>query len=572
MQGGLHWSCKIISQFFVHAEVGHGVLQMRVVVQCAMSWYNDGMRFRFPISVQISIFLVIVAFIPVAAVLMLKTYENQLLSLTEHSNVQQARLLAASLSYANKEQVLKQDALGILQNMRGQFDSRIRILDGSGALLADSSRMHVAEEDAETLSVYARGQQNGTSVKASETFVYKLFSIPVRLYRKLRPPLASYTSADYYTGKAIYDGAEIQAALRGRYGAVTRISSGGQVSVTLYSAVPVINGEQVIGVVLVSRSTYRILQNLYELRVDLGRIFLWSLLVVVFVALFLAFRISRPLKKLSWQTGECADKKGGIVSTEFIGQNRHDEIGDLSRSFTLLIKKLNQRIRYTQAFSADISHEFKNPLAAIRSSAELLETKPGSTQERQMLVRTITDEVTHLQTVLSGVRGISKIDSALEAENMESIPLAEFVQNVALRIRRAYPETNITVAVPDTQIVALCNPDHFDRLLTNLVENAASLADQVCITLERTVQVKRRLLVLTVEDNGPGITYEESKKIFDRFYSNRREPNAGTIHAHTGLGLSIVKAIVDASEGTIAVGQSAKLGGAQFVVHLPYMA
>ena len=148
--------------------------------------------------------------------------------------------------------------------------------------------------------------------------------------------------------------------------------------------------------VLVNRSTYKILQNLYELRLDLGKIFLRSLIVVILIAVFLAFRISYPLRKLAKQASDCADKKGRIFFTDFTGKKRHDEIGELSRSFTSLIGRLNRRIKFSQAFSSDIAHEFKNPLTAIRTSAELLGSGSLSETEKSELASAIADEVSHL--------------------------------------------------------------------------------------------------------------------------------------------------------------------------------
>ncbi|HBD69084.1 MAG TPA: histidine kinase, partial [Treponema sp.] len=410
-------------------------------------------KFRFPISLQISIFLIIVAFIPIAAMLVLKTYENQLLSLTESSNVQQARLCAASLSAIDDTEVSQEAAQNILRNMKGRFDARIRILDAKGTLLADSSNPDFVPQVDEQEQGETSVTQN--TVQADESFIYRLFSIPVRIYRKLKAPTASYSTADYYSGKHIYDGTEIKAALDGRYGSATRISSGGQVSVTLYSAVPVVGRDRVTGVVLVSRSTYRILQNLYELRVDIGKVFLWSLLAVALIATFLALRISRPLRKLSKQTVRCADKNGHIVSTDFTGVKRRDEVGDLSRSFTQLIKKLNARIRYTEAFSADVSHEFKNPLAAIRSSAELLQDTSISQQEHKQFTDAILDEVTHLQSLLTGVRRISRIDGGIEQELQEEIDVQTFIQNVSARVQKAYPQTCITTELSQTKTAKL---------------------------------------------------------------------------------------------------------------------
>ena len=549
------------------------------------------LKLRFPIYIQISIFLVLVAFIPVAAMMMLKTYESQMLTMMENSNVQQARILCASLALSapgsEDNQINAESATQLLQNMDGKFDARIRILSKNGQLLADSSTTGQNQEDEAIQNAdfssrisYSSAAQEKTA--ANDTFIYKLFSIPVRVYRKLKPPSAVYTSADFYSGKIIYDGEEVKAAQQGRYGAKTRISGGGQVSVTLYSAMPVLRENEVVGIVLVSRSTWRILQNLYELRIDLAKVFLWSLLFILIIAVFLTFRISYPLKKLARQTSECADKKGRInadLVEKFTGLKRRDEIGDLSRSFKTLIKKLDTKIKYTQAFASDVNHEFKNPLAAIRSSTEILKDC-SEEQEKNLFSQAILDEVTHLERLLNGVRGISKIEGAELAK--EKIPLQAFTKNIADSILKNYPQVNISIQTNNLPDTILIQPDYYERILSNLIENAAGFAKNIRVQLEKENSGKAlskkagsrksiQTLSIKVSDDGPGINQDDISKIFDRFYSNRAAALTDSKNkiTHTGLGLSIVKAICDEMEGEVVVGRDKELGGALFEIKLP---
>lgn len=551
-------------------------------------------KIKIPISIQISIFLVIIAFIPVVVMMALKTYEKQQLAMLESSNVQQARIVASSLSSFG---VNNQNAKKILENMNGQFVSRIRVLNSDGELIADSALWNenepqtsavqenvIKSRDDETYSVSETnaGEENSTRKYAEETFVYKLFSFPVRVMRKLlgRPTL--YQTADFYSEKKVYDGEEIKAALNGTYGAVTRISSGAQRSVTLYSAVPVFDeNEKVCGVVLVSRSTYRILRNIYELRRDLAVIFLKSLAAVFVIAVFFAFRISRPLKKLSRQATDCADKKGRIIFTKFTGSKRIDEIGDLSRSFSSLIERLNKKIKFSQAFSSDISHEFKNPLTVIRSSAELLNDPDLSKEDRDEICKAVISEVNHLQMLLTGVRNISKIDAGEELE-CEPILVVPFVENIISRVQKKYSNVKDVDFIFEKNIsdeFALKIPeDYFDRAAENLIDNAASFGSKVKITVEcknssgikngiisNTTADRNNYFSLIVEDNGKGINPDSIEKIFDRFYSERDD---SVKTSHTGLGLSTVKAIADSLEGEILVGKSESLGGAKFEMRI----
>lgn len=521
-------------------------------------------RLFISITIQISIFLVLIAFLPVAVTMALKTYEKQLLELTERSNVQQARLTASSLS---QNSLTEESAISLLKAMNGKFESRIRIIGTEGNLLADSATVENAEKPKkESNFAYRSSVQSYASVEkisksAEQSFVYRLFSIPVRIYRKFRKPSENPFSTDYYTSRSAYDGNEVKAALNGNYGSITRFSQSGN-SVTLYSAIPVFKQDtnEVQGAVLVSCSTYKILKNLYELRLDLGKIFLASLIFVLFVSLFFTFRISLPLQKLSKQAHKTLDKHGRILSTSFTGKNRLDEIGILSRSFTALLEKLNSRLSFTQSFASDVSHEFKNPLAAIRSCTEVLETPNLSEEERKEFTQAITEEVTHLQNLLTEVRNITKIDAGTE-ENAETepVPLKAALKNIIFRISKVYTERNFEFEAGE-EIFYKMPASYFDRLSENLIENAASFSkSQVKISLQK----ENRKITLSVEDDGKGIAEEDKSKIFDRFYSHRDESEKS---AHTGLGLATVKTIADSVGARIFVNKSENLGGARFSI------
>lgn len=515
------------------------------------------------ISLQISIFLVIIAFVPVATTMALKTYERQLLEQAERSNVQQARLVSASLS---NQKIERENALNLLRAMNGRFDARIRILDSELNLLADSATLD-SEKDEETdfMNAAVNRRENVAeetvvhTVSANDTFVYRLLSKPARIYRKyFRPPVQYYK--DYYANRSVFDGTEIKSALEGKYGAATRIS-GGQTSVNLYSAVPIMCDGKVSGVVLVSRSTYRILQNLYELRLDLGKVFLWSLLAVFVIAVFLWFRISLPLKKLSRQASGCADRKGRVINTEFAGKKRKDEIGELSRSFASLVERLKNRIHFTESFASDVSHEFKNPLAAIRSCTDVLSDSDLDDSERKEFVRAINEEVDHLQNLLTGVRNITKIDGDSHAEK-QNVNLHSLAFNMVEQSKLVFKNVSFEFV---SHVASDCQVDlpssYVERILDNLLSNAASFGTKVSLSLG----MQDNVISIVVEDNGKGILESEKENIFNRFYSNRPESEKT---AHTGLGLATVKAIVESMDGKISVGASEILGGAQFSVSL----
>lgn len=540
------------------------------------------------ISIQISVFLLLIAFVPVAIMMALKTYEKQLLELTERSNVQQGRIVSASLS---NSPLTKENARNLLEKMNGNFDARIRIIGKNQLLLADSATTQKNPEksadintrsaessiilsryqsESQNLSENEKSAEKASEKPAEESFVYRLFSIPIRIYRKFfRPPSANPFAQDYYTSKSLYDGREIKAALEGFYGSTTRFSRGTVLGVTLYSALPIFDEKnEVSGVVLVSRSTNKILQNLYELRRDLGKVFLASLIFVALTALFFTFRISIPLKKLSREAVSTSDRQGRVLSTEFTGKKRIDEIGLLSRSLTSLLEKLNARITFTERFASDVSHEFKNPLAAIRSCSEALETPDLTHEEQKEFIAAIVEEVSHLQNLLTGVRNITKIDAGIsENEKIEPVPLNFLTKNIISRLSRAFPDTEFDFNSDSDEVKLKIPADYFDRMAENLISNAASFGTKVKVRIEKTADSKKGgKITFSVEDNGKGVAEEEKDKIFERFYSHRAESEK---MSHTGLGLSTVKAIADTLGSKITVSKSESLGGAKFSVCFP---
>ncbi|UCG00073.1 MAG: sensor N-terminal transmembrane domain-containing protein [Spirochaetaceae bacterium] len=541
------------------------------------------------ITVRLLTFNVLIVFLPIAALLYLDTYEKQLLRSLEHALVQQGRIMASALS--GRDPLEADSARRILQQLEQRHEARMRVVDDRGRLLADSSRLGargeaIVGEEAEVgrseispprqaNEVPPEIQTNGSEpIPAERRLLYRFAIYPIQLYRRLfRPPEAPLESAEFYVNTEILLGPEIREALAGRYGAMTRISTGGQRSVTLYSAIPVRSGEAVVGAVLVSQSTYRILRDLYELRLEIFTIFLISLGVAVALSLLASTTIAVPVRKLRRQAREILDHRGRLRG-HIRYNRRRDEIGDLSRSLEEMTRKLQRHIEFVESFASDISHEFMNPLASIRSAAEMID-QAKSVQDRNRFLALIQKEVQRMQHLLAAVREISLIDAQLEDEQRTPIEITPIVRQVveAHRLRRnsSLPVRLIENAGSLTVSMA---PERLTQVLENLLENALSFASaEVRIELSRD----HNQGMITVQDDGPGIPEQHLEKIFHRFFSYRpdsapAESNERPEH-HLGLGLAIVRAIVEGYGGRVTAANGAATGrqlkGACFRVHLP---
>ncbi len=541
---------------------------------------NKILSFFSRITVRLLTFNVLIVFLPVAALLYLDTYEQQLLRSLEHALVQQGRILASVLAGQNPLQ--PDSAQRILQQLEQRHEARLRILDPQGRLLADSSRLGPRREEITPTEKNAAQPQgadeanNDDVVPAQQRLLYRIATYPVQLYRRLfRPPEPPLESAEFYINTSVLLGPEIQEALEGRYGAMTRISTGGQRSVTLYSAIPIRTEEAVVGAVLVSQSTYRILRDLYELRLEIFTVFLVSLAAAMALSLLASTTIAAPLRKLRRQAREILDHRGRLRG--YIRFNsRRDEIGDLSRSLEEMTRKLQNHIEFVESFASDISHEFKNPLASIRSAGEMA-AQSKSSEDRDRFLALIQKEVSRMQHLLGAVREISLLDAQLEEEERASVEIGRILKRVVEAYRlRGGSTVPVTISENSGPVAVSMAPERLAQVFENLLENALSFSPpegEVRIDLFRD----RDQGVIGFEDNGPGIPDQHLEKIFDRFFSYRPDErtSASTEPAakHLGLGLAIVKAIVEGYGGSVQAKNravdGARLTGARFEIRLP---
>lgn len=519
---------------------------------------NERRPLVYRIVTRILLLNVLIVFLPVVSMLLLDTYEEQLLEALERSLVQQGRVLAAALAVSPELDASTAERL--LRALRGRHEARLRILDGDGQLLADSSTLEMTDDAAAGEDVAVQPADDDP-IAPRETLLYRVASFPVRFVRdRVGGPQTPLPSADFYSRTDYASGAEVRAALDGRYGASTRVSAGGQISVTLYSALPVEHEGRVAGAVLVSQSTFRILQDLYQIRIDVFTIFLWCLAAAVVLSIFLALTIARPIAVLGQRAREAVDERGRLRGP-LPPQRRRDEIGALSRSLSDLTSQIVRYTRRLEGFAADASHELKNPLASIGASCEMALDARNEGDRSRFLRRARTD-VKRAESIIAAMRELTQIDAQTDppAACRPSDALASMIRDLDHRYA-THAVALENEAEHRSDEVPISN-ERLYQVVENLVSNATSFApagSTITVTLE--TGERRRQLVLGVRDEGPG--FEEPTRAFDRFYSSRDERDG-----HLGLGLSIVKSIAETAGGSVEAA-NASGGGACVTVVLP---
>lgn len=518
------------------------------------------------LTVKLLAFNLLLLFLPLASLLYLDSYERQLLDMQEASMIQQARIFASALSGVD----LRTEAAVVLKRLGGRVDARIRVVDAEGRLLADSAGPAPREAGAAQGPSSAGRLASGSAPaparqqKANETLSYRVFTAPLSFIRRIaQAPSESFNTAEFYSGQDKLLGPEVRSALAGRYGAATRLSTGGQVSVQLYSAIPIegpiaadggapdggaaseVGGRRpVVGAVLVSRSTYGILVRLYRLRLDIIRVFMYSLAASAALSIGLAMTITRPVAALRRQAEDALDGRGRL-KLRFTGLRRKDEIGELSRALAALSERLERRMSYAEGFTADLMHELKNPLASIRGALEL--SLSSGAKETALLKGALAEE-RRMERLLAGLRDIGRVDSAIEREERSIIDLASFVPRVLERYQGVGREPRFELR-GSGPIPIEANPDRLVQLIVNPVDNALSFSPEPGSVVV-AVGLEREGPLIAVEDRGPGFAEPDAARLFERFYSDRPSSDASE---HTGLGLAVVKAIADAYGAACAI-------------------
>ena len=282
-------------------------------------------------------------------------------------------------------------------------------------------------------------------------------------------------------------------------------------------------------------------------------------LIAIVLGGWLASRITRPLQDLQRQVLERTQPP---VSTQPITPGEDTDFAALAEAFNELLAALDDRRSANEQFMADMAHEIKNPVAAIRAASESLargEDVKAARAER--LSNILRDSARRLDGVVTNFLELARAESGLPQVDRQPLELSELVTNVlsAYAEDDRYEGVELVVQAGDG-VVMNGSAEHIERALRNLVENALSFA-------RSRVQVKVRQLAngvveLSVRDDGKGILPEDVDRVFDRFFT-RRDDGGGT-----GLGLAMTRAICEAHGGDIEVDSSVGVG-TSFIMTFP---
>jgi len=340
--------------------------------------------------------------------------------------------------------------------------------------------------------------------------------------------------------------------------ALTSISRRARLRV--FVALPVIIENRVVGAVIASRTPLDAPKAMFLIRSHLFKMALVVILVVLVMSALTAYYIIRPVKALIRQAERL--KNGDSGAAEPLENPGIQEVAQLSEAIVQMATTLEERSGYIKTFATNVSHEFKTPLTSIHGAVEILKDhfQGMSQSERENFLGIIDSETGRLELLVRRLLDLARADTITPGE--ERTEACAVLESLAQRYRGQ--GLWLDVVCSDGGSGIRMGHEAFESVVSNMIENARQHGGggvQIRIIGQVVQEGDGRVFMLDILDNGPGISQGNRDKVFRPFFTTARETGG------SGLGLSIVQALLHAHGGLIALEPSDS--GACFRVRVP---
>lgn len=306
---------------------------------------------------------------------------------------------------------------------------------------------------------------------------------------------------------------------------------------------PVWSGNVQTGAVVLQQGTDAILSLTNQALARLMSVTLIATLLVAAVLLGYASWMSHRIRRLSNSARRALDDER--VQTDLPGSRARDEIGDLSRSFSNVLRQLGTYNDYLRSLASRLSHELRTPLTIVRSSLENLDHEPLSAEGLRYTERA-RDGVRRLQKILNAMSEASRVEEMIGNAEPEHFDLVRVMESTVAAYADAWPERRFIFQTARQQAPVHGSPELVIQMLDKLVDNAVDFSktgDEICVTIDADDQH----CIVTVDNPGPPLPEKMRSQLFDSMISVR----PGGADEHLGLGLFIARLIAEGHDGSI---------------------
>ena len=323
-----------------------------------------------------------------------------------------------------------------------------------------------------------------------------------------------------------------------------------------------------VGYILISQNANDVKTAINERKTFVIRTAILIAVVIFIFSLVLNRYFLKPIKNLVNYTENIKEKSKKKIDIKSLIK-RNDELGTLSLSLDEMTNELQKRVNTAENFSTDLVHEIRNPLASLKSASELLEVT-NSNPEKEKLTKILTHDVERIERLITDYSQMLKDEVAITRESMKILDLKKIADSVVDDFNAIYNSKrgiNIDLQFKNSgekfNIKGIEN--RIEQVLANLLENSITFSKDNQNIVVKLSQKKDGKISLSVIDEGIGFKEKNTDKIFKRFYSNRPDK----FGEHSGLGLNIVKNLVDLHGGQVIASNNVNKKGAKVEIIFP---
>jgi len=348
--------------------------------------------------------------------------------------------------------------------------------------------------------------------------------------------------------------------LRGKYGArSTRENKEDATSSILYVAAPVMDGDQIAGVLTVCKPQRSMATFMEQTRKRIILLGMLAAVAAVVLGSLVATWLTHPIQKLTHYAKALRD--GRRVPLPQLGAT---EMAALGRTIEDLHDALEGR-NYVENYVQALTHEIKSPVAAIRGAAELLH-EPMEPGQRDKFLGNIQAETIRLQEIVDRLLLLSAVEAKKTLDERRPVDLVATLRSALDSVRAQASAKGVELQLPAPQEPCAVEGDAFllEKALVNLLQNAVAFAPQAGSVSAR-IDCENSFCTILIRDSGPGIPEYALPRVFERFFSLPR-PDTGK--KSSGLGLAFVREVASLHHGTVTLENRAD-GGAVATFILP---
>ncbi len=507
-------------------------------------------RFRPRLRTLLFIANLTVLLLPIGGIVLLNLYESQLVKQTESALIGQGAILVATYRQEILERVTDTEAYlrdkpeVVNNSLSGKLLTPIQPeLDVEKSEILPPAPSAVASDTPADKIALAAGESLRPIIRDTQ----RITLAGIRLVDH-NGIVVSSSGTEW--GLSLSNRKEVSTALTGSHISLLRQRMSDEPQPTLtslsrkawlrvFTALPVIEENRVLGAVVLSRSPLGVGKALYHIRGHLFKTVIVILFLLFTVSILTTLAITLPIKSLIDQADMV--RKGEREATRVLETPGTVEVEQLSHSIAEMARSLAARSEYIRIFAQNVSHEFKTPLTSLKGSVELLhdhsETMPR--KERQRFLANMEADIHKLTRMVNRLLELAKADMSHPSDSHCT------VNETIDTLKKRYETRNVEFSFDEDLPLISMDCDILCVVLSNLIDNSLQHGgDDVAVH----VLVKKDdsgKVAWTVKDNGRGISEANKEKIFRPFFTTARDTGG------TGLGLSIVQSLLDVHKATI---------------------